>query len=186
MTTVERWLPIPGMGGWYDVSDHGNIRSWYWNRHGRRSTPKPITPATHKDGRKAVFLVSEPRQPGVNYKVHVLVMLAFVGPRPEGYEVCHNNGDASDNRLSNLRYDTHQENSNDTVRHGRSPKGIKNGQNVLTPAQVVEIVDMWETGKFRQREIAARYGISRLTVSSIANGYTWGWLTGRGRAEVAA
>ncbi len=49
--------------------------------------------------------------------VHVLVMLTFVGPRPSGYEVCHNNGKRADNRLSNLRYDTPRGNCEDRERH---------------------------------------------------------------------
>lgn len=45
-------------------------------------------------------------------------MEAFVGPCPEGMEVCHNNGDCTDNRLENLRYDTKSANMLDRVRHG--------------------------------------------------------------------
>lgn len=49
--------------------------------------------------------------------VHRLVMAAFVGPCPDGIEVCHNNGNPADNRLSNLRYGTHSENQLDQVKH---------------------------------------------------------------------
>ena len=37
-------------------------------------------------------------------------MEAFVGPRPEGNEVLHLNGNPSDNRLENLKYGTRREN----------------------------------------------------------------------------
>ncbi|QWY84286.1 HNH endonuclease [Gordonia phage Jalammah] len=50
--------------------------------------------------------------------IHRLVMGAFVGPCPEGMEVCHRNGIGTDNRLSNLRYGTRSENAIDQVCHG--------------------------------------------------------------------
>ena len=50
--------------------------------------------------------------------VHQLVAEAFIGPRPPGLHVCHNDGDPANNQPSNLRYDTPSENSYDTVRHG--------------------------------------------------------------------
>lgn len=52
------------------------------------------------------------------FRVHVLVMLAFIGPRPPGLYVCHDNGDPADNRLENLKYATPKENSADRKRHG--------------------------------------------------------------------
>src|SRR5690606_32157657 len=47
-----------------------------------------------------------------------LVAAAFLGPRPEGSEVCHINGDPADNRVENLRYGSRSENVLDQVRHG--------------------------------------------------------------------
>jgi hypothetical protein len=44
----------------------------------------------------------------------------FIGPRPDGLDVCHNNGDRLDNQVGNLRYGTRSENMLDTVPHGRS------------------------------------------------------------------
>lgn len=52
-------------------------------------------------------------------RVHVLVLEAFVGPRPPGMECLHSNDVGTDNRLSNLRWGTHSENLNDLVRNGR-------------------------------------------------------------------
>lgn len=42
--------------------------------------------------------------------VHALVLLAFVGPRPDGFDILHMNHVPTDNRLSNLRYGTRSEN----------------------------------------------------------------------------
>nr|WP_232111245.1 HNH endonuclease signature motif containing protein [Nocardia wallacei] len=50
---------------------------------------------------------------------HSLVAEAFIGPRPEGLQVCHNDGDPTNNMLANLRYDTPSENQTDIVRHGK-------------------------------------------------------------------
>lgn len=50
--------------------------------------------------------------------IHQLVLAAFVGPRPEGMEVAHENGDPQDNRLTNLSYKTKNGNMLDSVRHG--------------------------------------------------------------------
>jgi len=53
-----------------------------------------------------------------SHQVHVLVLTAFAGPRPDGMVVRHLNGDRADNRLANLAWGTASENVHDTVRHG--------------------------------------------------------------------
>jgi hypothetical protein len=51
-------------------------------------------------------------------------MLAFVGPRPApDIEVLHGDGNGSNNRLSNLRYGTVQENAEDRELHGTVCRG---------------------------------------------------------------
>lgn len=52
------------------------------------------------------------------FAVHRLVLDAFVGPCPEGLQACHGNNVKHDNRLANLRWDTHSENVYDQVRDG--------------------------------------------------------------------
>lgn len=116
----ERWLPIPGYEGLYEVSDLGNIRSL--DRTVKRSDGKlrrfkgkAITP-TIVNGRARVTLPGNPRR---KHRVHRLVLLAFVGPPPPGTEACHSpDPDPLNNRLENLRWDTSSENMRDRVRHG--------------------------------------------------------------------
>ena len=54
--------------------------------------------------------------------LHQLILEAFVGPRPCGYEACHNDGNKTNNAALNLRWDTRSENMLDRGRHGYEPR----------------------------------------------------------------
>ncbi len=74
-------------------------------------------------------------------KVHHLVAAAFIGPRPEGMVICHNNGDPLDNRVENLRYDTQAANIEDMYAHrGGHPNSLLttclNGHDITNPENV--------------------------------------------------
>lgn len=116
----ERWLPVVGYEGIYEVSDHGRVRSVdrvVLTASGTRSYKgKILRIVSRHHGYPGVSL----RRPGVRKTgyIHRLVLEAFVGPCPEGMEGCHNDGTASNNRLSNLRWDTSIANAQDKARHG--------------------------------------------------------------------
>ena len=57
--------------------------------------------------------------------VHSLVAEAFIGARPEGMEICHSDGDPTNNHLDNLRYGTPSDNTLDKVRHGTHNNAVK-------------------------------------------------------------
>lgn len=107
------WRPVPGYEGQYEVSDHGRVRTLS-NRWGRVSVMHPSTVGV---GHQQVGLTKDGRR-RMHY-VHVLMMAAFVGPKPDGLEVRHLDGDPANNTLANLRYGTRQENSQDRINHGR-------------------------------------------------------------------
>ena len=113
----EVWQPVPGYEGLYEVSDQGRVRSLdrlvqRKNRWGSLATHRlkgrVLRPGGDGSGRAQVNLSKE----NVSWvvTVHVLVALTFIGPRPEGHDIDHVNGDFRDNRLVNLEYVTHQEN----------------------------------------------------------------------------
>ena len=115
----ERWLPVVGYEGHYEVSDHGRVRSYVKQRSGRILKPRATRTRGHRNPGWTVALFRGGRGgTRENHLIHRLVLTAFVGPCPEGMEGCHWNDDAADNRLANLRWDTHSANTQDKLRNG--------------------------------------------------------------------
>lgn len=118
---TERWLPIAGYEGFYEVSDEGRVRTVERrvpNGGGTRHVGARIRrPTKTANGAALVVGLSKGDRQRVR-TVHSLVLEAFIGPRPSGMEACHGDGDATNNRLENLRWDTHLENIRDKFRHG--------------------------------------------------------------------
>jgi hypothetical protein len=105
--------------------------------------------------------------------VHRLVAEAFLGPCPSGMECCHNNGVAADNRLLNLRYDTHKSNIDDRARHGRVPKGENHARAKLTELQVHEIRSAYKAGGVTLKQIAKKYGVNFTLIHAIIKRKIW-------------
>lgn len=171
----EGWRPIPGYPS-YEASDFGNIRSYVkrGNHNDRLSSfPRLLSQSEHPETRRRS--VSVPCQATGKYSrknVQSLVMEAFVGPRPEGKEIAHNNGDPTDNRLTNLRYATHLENEADKLRHGTRSIGERNGAARLQGWQVAEIRYLARKS-VPQGRIAALFGIPVALVSEVVCVDNW-------------
>jgi hypothetical protein len=118
---METWLPVPGYEGYYEVSDQGRVRSMPRTLLRVDGRPLPLRgrilkPTPNTDGYLHVGLCRGNKKR--TRSVHALVLEAFVGPCPTGLEGCHENDVKSDNRLSNLRWDTRSANTYDRVRNG--------------------------------------------------------------------
>ena len=103
--TPEIWKDIPGYGGKYQASVHGNIRRVYASGKTRQLTP------WHRKMRGSPRLVVKLTHEGKSREVVVLglVALTFIGPRPEGYVPYHINGMQSDNSARNIAYISRKE-----------------------------------------------------------------------------
>ncbi|MFD9249564.1 DUF5131 family protein [Streptomyces bottropensis] len=151
----EEWADIPGFPG-YQASTHGNLRG----SKGALSTC--VNPQT---GRHVVTLWNS-GNPSTQ-AVHRLVLLAHMPNTDKELEVCHRNGDKTDNRLANLRWGSRSENQREKVRHGS-----RGGPQKLTQAQVEEIRKARKAGR-TQQSIADEFGVSRPLISMIQNGKAW-------------
>lgn len=126
----ERWLPVVGFEGQYEVSDLGRVRSLDrllpWKRTLRTGTVvdclrrhagRILVPQAQEAGHLWVQLGR-----GAQVYVHHVVLEAFVGPQPLGHVGLHWDDDPSNNRLLNLRWGTRSDNYADFVRnYGRPP-----------------------------------------------------------------
>lgn len=110
---TEQWLPVVGYEGLYEVSDQGRVATT--RRKGTAGGQKKPQRAK-AGGYWIVSLCRDGQQQ--TYTIHSLVMTAFVGPRPDGMEVRHLDGDSTNSALGNLAYGAPSENALDRVRHG--------------------------------------------------------------------
>lgn len=116
MNTDVVWKKVVGWPD-YEVSNTGHVRSL--NRlsaNGSKLRGKRLAPNTSPAGHQYVTLYREHVK--TKRSIHRVVLEAFVGPRPDGMETCHGDGNPANNRVENLRWDTHSENTKDRVRHG--------------------------------------------------------------------
>lgn len=88
----------------YSISEDGQVWSKYRHRYLRGHR--------RKDG---IFFCIDTKY---SYNLGALLLMTFVGPKPEGHECCHNDGDGFNNQLSNLRWGTRKSNIADAIEHG--------------------------------------------------------------------
>jgi hypothetical protein len=82
---------------------------------------------------------------------------------------CHWNGVPSDNRLENLRWDTHKENTNDRVRTGSMLYGERSPTAKLSIDDVHEI----RNSSISAAELAKMYQVTTTSIYNVRRGATW-------------
>lgn len=95
----ERWRPVVGWEGWYEVSSLGNVRRV---RPAMGTSTGLLHPTRHTNGSLCAYLCRERR--GRQVMIHAIVAAAFLGPRPAHHRIAWRNGDHADNRADNLYY----------------------------------------------------------------------------------
>ena len=127
--THEEWRPVVGYEGLYEVSDLGRVRSLdrVVQRNGFPMELRGVELrqlAAKRGGYPTVNL----SRLGVErvHHVHILMLSAFIGPRPPGdTHGRHLNDISSDNRLANLAWGTRADNQQDMVRNGNHANANK-------------------------------------------------------------
>lgn len=160
---TEVWKPIPGYEG-YEVSDKGRVRS---NKFGEWRVLKP---RLKKRGYYNICLRRDGKSK--NFDIHYLVLLAFVGPRPEGMFVCHLDHNPAHNCLSNLEYNTPSENNFQSIRTNGPEHGLNGNHNRRLTAEQVQTI---RNSELSNAKLAAELGVNAETVrlARIRKTYQW-------------
>lgn len=171
----ERWLPIPGYEGKYEVSDKGRVRSLYregefvarWGIAKMRFPAKEMKISRTPTG-YCYLCLSRDSVP-TKHLVHRLVMLAFVGK--DDRTVNHIDGDNGNNRLSNLEYCTQSEN----LLHASRVLGTRRGNRMPHKIKEESVLAI-RADKRLLREIAADYGVTLQAIHLIKKKKNFGWI----------
>lgn len=112
------------------------------------------------------------------YRARILAS-TFFGLSPEGKpNVCHIDGDPTNDSVSNLRQDDQWGNCQDTIRHGRSCQGERHAQSVVSEAQALEVLKTCVDQGMRIssteiKRLSAEFGVGIGAIKAIAYGRTW-------------
>ncbi len=156
------WQIIPGFDN-YEASNTGFIRN--------KNTLRILKSSSkNKYNHQIVGLYTDNKH--YNCGVHVMILLTFKGPRPEGKQTRHLDGNPLNNNLSNLVYGTHGENTDDRVLHGTNKPGASNGNSKLSEEDVIKIRSYSSSGK-SQRQIATIFSVSQTNVRDIIKKRIW-------------
>lgn len=155
----EIWKPVVGYEGRYEVSNKGRVASLsYRGQSGHR---RVLRLARVPDGHEIVSLCDGARK---TWSVHVLIVRAFIGPRPADLEIRHLDGNPSNNALSNLEYATKSRNRQDRKWHAGA------AQHKLRPKDVLDIKSRF--GRESIAALAREYGVTAPSISAIKRGIT--------------
>lgn len=161
---MEIWKDVEGYEGLYQVSNEGRIKSI------RKDKFLSVNFSGNGYGRVVLY--------NNGYKaflVHRLVATAFL-PRPEGCtEVNHKDLNKTDNRSENLEWTTASENTKHAFKNRDiyRAKGSKNHMATLTEEDVIKIRELYETGKYRYKDIAEMFNVGYNVVGYIIRKQTW-------------
>lgn len=172
-TEYEVWRAYPFAKG-YEVSTFGRVRS-YWSNCSSgafiREKWKILKPWTANRGYFMLAVKGPERRLFLCVSRMVLETFVSASPGPH-YQCCHNNGNHTDNRLSNLRWDTCKGNNADKNLHGTMSKGEDRWNSLLTESKVREIWRLY-SGRINMTQISKRLNVHRTTVSDVINRRTW-------------
>jgi hypothetical protein len=158
------WRTIPGFP-LYEVSSCGQVRALR-----RRGSPgRNLAIKIGKGGYERVALFDGARR-RTDIQVHRLVLMAFVGPRPDNHVAAHLDGNSRNNVVSNLKWVTQKENMAHREAHGNTRRGVLHPECKLSAEEIAAIKD---GGGGSLRELAAKFGVHHSTIWRIRAGRTY-------------
>jgi len=173
---TERWLPVVGYEGLYEVSDLGKVQSLdrdvrYSNGRLHHHRGKVLTPFPDQEGYPQVWLHRNGKV--CVRRVHRLVGAAFLGELPEGMQTLHGPAGTAANGAEDIRYGTGLQNSADMVRDGTRLRGAQKPAAKLNEDIVRDCRRRHGAGGISYRHLAAEYGVAYPVMRRAIRRETW-------------
>lgn len=164
---MENWKEIPGYEGYYAVSSEGRVMRL---RDGGPTKAGYIL-KPQKDACGYLRVHFSRRSICTTQKVHRLVLAAFVGPRDSSWEANHKNFNRADNRLENLEYMRHVENTRYSSKN-YVKRGEANPKAKITAAIALDIRSRKASGQ-TPKQICAALSLSKHIVDDVSRRRSW-------------
>ena len=166
----EIWRNVVDYEGLYMVSNFGRVKSFYGI--GERL----LTPSANKSGYQYTVLTDK-NKIRKSLKVHTLVARAFL-PNPENKPVVHHrDSNRANNRVNNLEWVTHRENSAYAVQNGSydKPDSCASPRAKLTADDVRYIRAHYvpRHREFGANALARKFNVCTNTIYSVVNHSTY-------------
>ena len=162
----EIWKDINGHEGAYKISSSGKVCS---NKYGY-----PIIMKTFLAGKGYEVVTLCKNGISKKYYIHRLVAIHFIDNSNNYPEVNHIDGNKINNKLINLEW----VNGVSNMKHAReklgfNQKGESSSNAKLTEKNVIDIINMYKTGKYTYSQIAKNYNVHHGHICSIVNRKFW-------------
>jgi hypothetical protein len=173
----EVWKDVVGYEGLYEVSNYGRVKSL--RKKIVKSTgaevwfPTIILTPVMRYMYKAVNIYKNKK--ATMFSIHRLVAKAFIENPTNLKIVNHKDLDKFNNRLFNLEWCTPLENTRHAIRNNAGaapPQGEKNGQSILTEANVHVIKN--SRYKIKRKDLAKMFNVSIKHIDRVRCGERWG------------
>lgn len=163
---MRKWKPVVGYEYEYRVSSGGEVFGIKRQRL--------LAPVKNTQGYFWVGLWKNGKYKA--WFIHVLVLEAFVGPRPSGGQARHTpDKNPANNHVKNLKWGSAKDNAKDRDQQGSTVRGERFWSAKATDAQICRIRQLGriDTRHGRGRRIATEVNLSVGIVRAILNGKTW-------------
>lgn len=166
---MERWVPIQGYEGYYEVSSEGRVKRL-----------KTIVPTINRGKPNTITIKERILKPDISYQrngkprllrvtlskkgiterkiLSHIVLESFIAKKPINCECCHADGNALNNKIENLRWDTHKNNEKDKILHGTYGAGGK-ARKKNVPDECIELL-----GTMSDFDLGQIFSLSKKTI----------------------
>lgn len=160
----EIWKDIKGFEGYYQISNHGRVKSLAREvnaRHGLRIIKESIRTPIYNSRSKSFSIILAVKEKKKHYRVDSLVAEAFLFNPCNLPKLVHLDGDRTNDHISNLEYQG--------LKAFGNAKAIYASKRKLSKTDKQKIL-FWISQKESYQSIAERYGVSPSVIFYIKHG----------------